>query len=64
VTRRKGNGTIRKVVTVLFLSLVVTLNVCSAVSPASADFGDEHRNNHEGNEGEGAVELHQNRLNQ
>ena len=48
----------------MFLTLVITLNLCLAVAPAFADFGDEHRNNHEGNEGEGAVELHQNRINQ
>ena len=64
MNRRKENGKSKKVVTIMFLTLVITLNLCLAVTPAFADFGDEHRNNHEGNEGEGAVELHQNRINQ
>ncbi|MFC1847090.1 hypothetical protein ACFLYS_03430, partial [Chloroflexota bacterium] len=59
----KETGTMKKLVSIIFLMLTVTLLLCLAATPVFADPGDEHRNNNEGSEGQGATELHQNRNN-
>ena len=61
---RKETRTIKRLVAIMFLMLTIMVNLCLAVTPAFADPGDEHRNNNEGSEGQGATVLNQNRINQ
>ena len=49
---------------VIITSLIILVLFVLASGTALADPGDEHRSNHEGTEGQGAIELHQNRINQ